>query len=57
MPPKLPPELKHTNRQVSFSGEFHQFLDSLESGTVSKFLEELGRSTEEFKKWQRSKSL
>ena len=57
MPPKLPPELKHTNRQVSFSGEFHEFLDSLEPGTVSKFLETLGRSTEEFKRWQKSRSI
>jgi hypothetical protein len=29
---RLSADRKHTNRQVSFSGEFHQFLDSLEKG-------------------------
>jgi hypothetical protein len=48
---RLSAERKHTNRQVSFSGEFHKFLDSLEKGKVSSFLEETGRSTEQFKKW------
>lgn len=49
---RLPPEKKHSNRQVSFSGEFHNFLDSLEKGTVSSFLESLGRGTKEFKRWK-----
>jgi hypothetical protein len=49
---RLSPEKKHSNRQVSFSGEFHQFLDSLEKGKVSCFLEETCRATEEFKRWK-----
>lgn len=54
MPPaRLSPEKKHSNRQVSFSGEFHAFLDSLGKGEVSKFLETRGRATKEFKLWRR----
>lgn len=53
---RIPPEKKHTNRQVSFSGEFHDFLDSLERGTVSYFLESTGRNTKEFKDWKVKKN-
>lgn len=51
--PRLPYLEKHRNRQVSFSGEFHDFLDSLEKGTVSEFLEKRGRTSKEFKEWKR----
>jgi hypothetical protein len=53
---RIPPEKKHTNRQVSFSGEFHEFLDSLEKGTVSSFLEQIGRNTKEFRDWKVTKN-
>jgi hypothetical protein len=51
----LDPDKKHTNRQVSFSGEFHRFLDSLEKGKVSSFLEETARNTEQFRKFKEEK--
>jgi len=53
---RLSPDRKHTNRQVSFSGEFHDFLDSLEKGKVSFFLESTGRNTKEFRDWKVKKN-
>ena len=47
--PRLPFLEKRTNRQMTFSGEFNLFLDSLEKGSVSAWLENIGRETEEFK--------
>ncbi len=52
--PRLPFLEKHTNRQVSFSGEFNLFLDSLEKGKISEFLEKTGRETKAFKEWKRN---
>jgi len=49
---RISPDKKHSNRQVSFSGEFHKFLDSLEKGKVSSFLEETCRNTKEFEIWR-----
>jgi hypothetical protein len=46
---------KHTNRQLSFSSEMQEFLDSFKRGDMSEFVEATIRRTDRFGEWVRER--